>query len=84
MADLDKVQVKEGVDKETVDAVTTIGGAYKYGWETEIEMEYAPKGVNPDIVRLISGKNDEPDWMTQWRLEAFERWTKLKEPTWAM
>ena len=60
MAALDHMDVKEGVDQETVDAVREVGGAYKYGWDTEIEMEYAPKGVNPDIVRLISEKNDEP------------------------
>ncbi|MCP5088456.1 MAG: Fe-S cluster assembly protein SufB [Rhodobacteraceae bacterium] len=84
MAQADDVQVKKGVDKDTVDAVKTVGGAYKYGFETEIEMEYAPKGVNPDIVRHISGKNDEPEWMTDWRLQAFERWEKMEEPEWAM
>ena len=83
MAALDQTQVKEGVDQETVDAVREVG-TYKYGWETDIEMEYAPKGVNPDIVRLISEKNDEPAWMTEWRLAAFERWTKMDEPNWAM
>ena len=60
MAALDEVIVKDGVDQETVDAVREVGGAYKYGWETEIEMEYAPKGLNEDIVRLISDKNQEP------------------------
>ena len=83
MAILDQ-DVKEGVDQETVDAVREVGGAYKYGWETEIEMEYAPKGLNEDIVRLISEKNEEPEWMTEWRLQAFERWEKLEEPNWAM
>ena len=51
---------------------------YKYGWDTDIEMEYAPKGVGPDIVRLISEKNEEPEWMTEWRLAAFDRWTQMK------
>jgi Fe-S cluster assembly protein SufB len=59
-------------------------GSYKYGWDTEIEMEYAPKGVNEDIVRLISKKNDEPEWMTEWRLQAFRRWQTMVEPKWAM
>jgi len=63
MAALDETQVKDGVDEATVDAVREVS-TYKYGWQTEIEMEYAPKGVNPDIVRLISEKNDEPQWMT--------------------
>ena len=84
MAALDQMHVKEGVDQETVDAVREVGGAYKYGCDTEIEMEYAPKGVNPDIVRLISDKNDEPDWMTEWRLQAFARWEQMQEPDWAM
>ena len=84
MTMVDDVQVKDGVDQDTVDAVKSLSGTYKYGWDTEIEMEYAPKGVDADIVRLISGKNEEPEWMTQWRLEAFERWQKIEEPDWAM
>ena len=53
-----KTYEREGVDQDTVNAVRTVGERYKYGFETEIEMEYAPKGVNADIVRLISKKND--------------------------
>jgi Fe-S cluster assembly protein SufB len=75
--------VREGVDRETVETVQSMG-KYKYGWETEIEMEYAPKGLSEDIVRLISGKNGEPAWMTDWRLEAYRRWVQMQEPTWAM
>jgi len=78
------LDVKDGVDQETVEAVRSVGGHYKYGWETEIEMDYAPKGLNSDIVRLISAKNNEPEWMTNWRLDAFSRWEKLEEPNWAM
>src|SRR6056297_3133611 len=84
MAALDNTTVKEGVDQETVDAVREVGGAYKHGWNTDIEMDYAPKGLNPDIVRLISEKNEEPEWMTDWRLQAYERWLQKDEPTWAM
>ena len=84
MAALDKTQVKEGVDQDTVDAVREVGGAYKHGWNTDIEMEYAPKGLTPDIVRLISEKNEEPQWMTDWRLAAYERWLTKTEPDWAM
>ncbi|SEN27568.1 Iron-regulated ABC transporter membrane component SufB [Loktanella fryxellensis] len=84
MAALD-VDVKDGVDQDTVDAVAQLSGAYKYGWnDDEIEMDYAPKGVNPDIVRLISGKNEEPQWMTDWRLSAFDRWEGMAVPNWAM
>ena len=78
------VAVKEGVDQETVDKVQQVGGKYKYGWNTDIEMDYAPKGLTPDIVRLISEKNGEPEWMTDWRLGAYERWKQMKEPDWAM
>ncbi|SIT77942.1 Fe-S cluster assembly protein SufB [Pontibaca methylaminivorans] len=78
------IQVKEGVDQDTVKAVQDYAGTYKHGWETEIEMEFAPKGLNADIVRLISEKNDEPEWMTEWRLKAYERWLTKEEPAWAM
>ncbi|MFV0303662.1 MAG: Fe-S cluster assembly protein SufB [Paracoccus sp. (in: a-proteobacteria)] len=77
------LEVREGVDRETVETVQNMG-SYKYGWDTEIEMDYAPKGVNEDIVRLISQKNDEPEWMTEWRLAAFRRWQTMTEPKWAM
>ena len=81
---MDDIQVKDGVDAETVEAVKALSGTYKYGWNTEIEMEYAPKGLSEDIVRLISSKNDEPEWMLDWRLAAYRRWLELKEPEWAM
>jgi Fe-S cluster assembly protein SufB len=75
--------IREGVDRETVEAVQSVG-RYKYGWETDIETEYAPKGLSEDIVRLISEKNGEPGWMTEWRLQAYRRWVRMEEPTWAM
>ena len=83
MADMDNT-VKEGVDQDTVDAVRSVGERYKYGFETDIETEYAPKGLNEDIVRLISDKNGEPEWLLDWRLAAFKRWKLMEEPTWAM
>ena len=81
---LEDVIVKDGVDEETVAAVKTVGEKYKYGFETEIETEFAPMGLNEDIVRLISEKNNEPDWMTEWRLDAYRRWVQMTEPEWAM
>ncbi len=84
MAAFEEIGVREGVDQETVDTVRSVGERYKYGFSTDIETEYAPKGLNEDIVRLISEKNGEPDWLTDWRLKAFERWKTLEEPTWAM
>ena len=83
MTDITDLDVREGVDRETVETVQNMG-SYKYGWNTEIEMDYAPKGVNEDIVRLISKKNQEPEWMTEWRLEAYRRWVTMAEPKWAM
>ncbi|MEW6238280.1 MAG: Fe-S cluster assembly protein SufB [Candidatus Omnitrophota bacterium] len=56
---------------------------YKYGFVTDIEQEIAPKGLNEDIVRLISAKKEEPEFMLQWRLKAFEHWKTMEEPTWA-
>lgn len=75
--------IRDGVDRETVETVQNIG-SYKYGWETEIEMEYAPKGLSEEIVRLISQKNDEPEWMLEWRLEAYRRWVEMEMPDWAL
>ena len=58
---------------------------YKWGFEFDYESDVAPRGLNEDIVRLISSKKDEPEWMLEWRLKAFARWNKLgnEEPTWA-
>ena len=56
---------------------------YKYGWSTDIESELAPKGLNEDIIRLISQKKSEPEWMLEWRLKAYRNWLKMTEPTWA-
>ncbi|MFQ5622736.1 MAG: Fe-S cluster assembly protein SufB [Paracoccaceae bacterium] len=84
MAMADQAPAKEGVDQETVDAVKSVGERYKYGFETDIETEYAPKGLNTDIVRLISAKKNEPEWMLDWRLAAYERWCQMDEPAWAM
>ena len=55
---------------------------YKYGWSTDIESELAPKGLNEDIIRLISEKKEEPEWMLEWRLKAYRHWLKMEEPTW--
>ena len=83
MAALD-AEVRDGVDRETIDTVNAMSGTYKYGWSTDIETDYAPKGLSEAIVRLISEKNGEPAWMLDWRLTAYRRWLKMEEPTWAM
>jgi Fe-S cluster assembly protein SufB len=70
--------------KETVDAVESIDvDAYKYGFFTDIESEKAPKGLSEDIVRFISAKKNEPEWLTEWRLSAYRRWLTMDEPKWA-
>ena len=56
---------------------------YEFGFVTDIESELAPKGLNEDIVRYISAKKNEPEWLLEWRLEAFRGWLKMVEPTWA-
>jgi len=70
--------------QETVARVKEIDvDKYKYGFTTEIESIKAPKGLNEDVIRFISAKKGEPDWMLAWRLEAYRRWLTLEEPTWA-
>ncbi len=56
---------------------------YEYGFYTDIESETFPVGLNEDIVRAISKKKEEPEWMTEWRLEAFKVWKEIAEPDWA-
>jgi len=56
---------------------------YKYGFTTDIEADTAPKGLSEDIVRFISQKKGEPEWLLEWRLQAYRIWLKMKEPTWA-
>ena len=70
--------------QETVDQVRRIDvDQYKYGFVTDIESEKAPKGLSEDTVRFISAKKSEPQWMLDWRLEAYKRWLTMREPTWA-
>ena len=70
--------------QETVDQVRRIDvDQYKYGFETVIESEKAPKGLSEDTVRFISAKKNEPEWMLAWRLDAYKRWLTMREPKWA-
>ena len=68
---------------ETIETLEQATGKYKYGFVTDIESEKAPKGLNEDIIRFISAKKDEPDWMLEWRLKAFAVWQKMESPDWA-
>ncbi|MFQ5785163.1 MAG: Fe-S cluster assembly protein SufB, partial [Alphaproteobacteria bacterium] len=71
----------------TIDTSATVGALgkdeYKYGFVTEIEADTAPKGLDEDIVRLISAKKGEPEWLLDWRLRAYRRWLNMTEPRWA-
>jgi Fe-S cluster assembly protein SufB len=66
---------------DTVQSVTQSG--YKWGFETDIEMDIAPKGLNEDTIRLISARKEEPEWLLEWRLKAYAAWQKMPEPHWA-
>jgi len=68
--------------KETIETVAGLE-TYEHGFVTDIEMEFAPKGLNADIVRFISAKKNEPEWMLELRLAAYERWLTMEEPDWA-
>ena len=70
--------------QETVEKVRAIDvSEYKYGFTTDLEMEMAPRGLSEDIVRFISAKKGEPEWLLAWRLDAYRRWLTMVEPTWA-
>ena len=71
------------IQEETIEQVNLATSKYKYGFSTDLEVDKAPKGLNENIIRLISSKKNEPKWMLDWRLKAFEIWNKMKEPEWA-
>lgn len=71
-ADVDNQALREFTEKE-----------YEHGWSIDIEVDQLPKGLNEDIVRAISAKKEEPEWLTEWRLRAFRHWQTMEEPTWA-
>ncbi len=68
---------------KTVEQVKSVGEKYKYGFVTDIDLDYAPKGLNENIVRFISAKKNEPEWLLEWRLKAFAHWLEMPEPEWA-
>ena len=81
----DDVKVKDSIDKGTVAAAKALESEnYSAGFRTDIETEYAPKGLNKDVIRFISEKKGEPQWMLDWRFQAYERWLTMEEPEWAM
>ncbi|MEK9662481.1 MAG: Fe-S cluster assembly protein SufB, partial [Alphaproteobacteria bacterium] len=67
---------------ETVEQVRSLGDQYKYGFVTDIDVDMAPKGLSEDIVRFISARKNEPEWMLEWRLKAYRHWLTMDEPDW--
>src|SRR5436305_4787800 len=74
---------RNDVDDDLSTIQKTVSTEYKYGFVTDIEADEAPKGLNEDIIRFISAKKNEPEWMLEWRLKAFRQWQKMEEPHWA-
>ena len=69
---------------ETLDTVQSLTeSGYKWGFETNIEMDIAPKGLSEDTIRMISAKKQEPEWLLEWRLSAYRAWLEMTEPNWA-
>lgn len=71
------------IAQETIDTVNEMAGKYEAGFVTDIETEKAPKGLNEDIIRFISAKKDEPEWLLEWRLKAYAKWQDMPEPEWS-
>jgi Fe-S cluster assembly protein SufB len=74
---------KEIMSTEAQDLEKLTGGEYKYGFVTDIESDTVPKGLDEDVIRMISAKKNEPEWLLEWRLKAFRIWLKMEEPHWA-
>ena len=68
-------------DQQIIDS--NINKEYEYGFVTDIESETIPPGLNEEVIRLISHKKDEPEWLLEWRLKAYRHWKKMKPPNWA-
>src|SRR4030042_6024749 len=72
---------KKSEDQQMLDKIAK--SEYKYGFTTDIERDPAPRGLNEDTIRFISAKKNEPEFMLEWRLKAYRRWSKMTEPKWA-
>ena len=83
--DCKEIKPKEGIEQGTVDAAKALESEnYSAGFVTDVETEFAPKGLNEDVIRFISAKKEEPEWLLEWRLKAYERWLTMTEPDWAL
>ncbi len=66
----------------TLNELSELASRYAYGFVTDIDEDLAPRGLSEEVIRLISAKKDEPDWLLEWRLRAYRHWLTLSEPTW--
>jgi Fe-S cluster assembly protein SufB len=71
------------VRNKEAQAAVERASTYEWGFTSDIEQEFAPKGLNEDTVRYISARKGEPEWMLDWRLKAFRQWQKMQAPNWA-
>ena len=76
-------EMKDTLKKENTIIDEAISQDYKYGFVTDIEQETIPPGLNEDVIRVISAKKGEPDWLRDWRLKSYKNWKKMKNPSWA-
>ena len=74
---------RSSANEETDTIEKAVLGDYKYGFVTDIEADEAPKGLDENTIRFISAKKNEPQWMLDWRLKAYQHWLKMEEPKWA-
>src|SRR5256885_14732921 len=79
----DALGTSQSVEDGRVTIERAVSSEYKYGFVTDIEADEAPKGLSEDTVRFISAKKNEPEWMLNWRLDAYRRWLTMREPKWA-
>ena len=80
---MDNNPAEKNLNEKTLEENTLSSREYKYGFYTQVETDTAPKGLNEDIIRFISAKKEEPEWMLEWRLKAFRHWLTMTEPHWA-
>ncbi len=72
---------KNQTEEQLLNEVTST--EYKYGFTTDIESDTIPKGLSEEVVRIISAKKNEPEWMLEYRLNAYKAWLEMEEPNWA-
>ncbi|KPM21709.1 Fe-S cluster assembly protein SufB [Citromicrobium bathyomarinum] len=77
------IDLKQPEQDAEAKAAAAKAADYEFGWHSDIETDYAPKGLSEDTVRFISAKKNEPEWMLEWRLKAYRKWLTMTEPDWA-